>query len=116
MDETPVPITIPDNLEACQALVEQLAQTVQEQSGKIEELNQQKQELELTVQDLMQRAFRRRSERYIADPDQLKLDFGDSEDAADAAEGLAQAVEEAGVAVKEHKRRPRQRKSRNEKL
>lgn len=59
---------------------------------------------------------RSHSERYIADPDQLKLDFGDSEDAADAAEGLAQAVEEAGVAVKEHKRRPRQRKSRNEKL
>jgi transposase len=38
----------------------------------------------------------------------LKLDLGDDDNAADAAEGLAQAVEEAGIPVKGHVRRPRQ--------
>ena len=54
----------------------------------------------------MQRAYRNRSERYREDPAQLKLDFGNTPEAADAAEGLAAAVEEAEeIIVKEHKRR-----------
>jgi len=36
---------------------------------------------------------------------QLKLDFGNTPEAADAAAGLAEAVEEAKVVVAEHKRR-----------
>ena len=51
--------------------------------------------LELAVAALMQRAFRNRSERYLHNPNQLRLDFKDSDDAADAAEGLAQAVQES---------------------
>jgi transposase len=100
-------ITFPDDLEACHALLEQLA-------GTIGELSREKDEWKLAYTALLQRAFRRRSERYINDPNQLKLDFGDSDDVSDAAEGLGQAVEEAGVTVKEHKRQPR--KPRNEKL
>ena len=53
------------------------------------------------------------SERYLADPNQLKLDFGASDDVSDAADGLGQAVEEVEQAVKAHTRR---RKRRNEKL
>ena len=54
---------------------------------------------------LLQRAFRHRSERYLDDPNQLKLDFGNTPEAADAAEGLAEAVEEAEQIIAEHKRR-----------
>ena len=113
-------ITIPNDLEACQALIEQLAGTIDEQAGTIDEqagtideLNREKQELKLAYAKLLQRAFRRRSERYLDDPNQLKLDFNDSDDASDAAEGLGLAVEEAAQTVKEHTRR---RKPRNEKL
>lgn len=49
-------------------------------------------------------------ETFVADPDQLRLDFGDTPDAADAADGLADAVEEAGL-VAAHKRRPSQKNS-----
>jgi transposase len=99
-------ITIPDDLEACQALLEQLA-------GTIGELNRENDELKLAYKELLQQAFRRRSERYINDPNQMNLDFGPSDDVADAVEGLsqaveeAQAIEEAGVVVKEHVRRSR---------
>ena len=41
---------------------------------------------------------------------QLKLDLGDDDHAADAAEGLAQAVEESGIEVKSHVRRSRKRR------
>ncbi len=105
---------MPDDLEASHALIEQLAGTIGEQLNRIENLNREKEELGLAYKELLQRAFRRRSERYLDDPNQMKLDFGDSDDAADAAEGLSQAVEEAGVTVKEHKRQPR--KPRNDKL
>ncbi len=98
---------MPDDLTSCHSLIEQLA-------GTIDEINREKEELGLAYKELLQRAFRRRSERYLDDPNQLKLDFGDSADAADAAEGLSQAVEEAGVTVKAHKRLPR--KPRNDKL
>ncbi len=100
-------ITIPDDLKACQALIEQLA-------GTIDELNREKVDLKLAYAALLQQAFRRRSERYLDDPNQLKLDFGDSDDVADAAEGLALAVEEAEQTVKSHT--PRKRTPRNDKL
>jgi transposase len=65
----------------------------------------------------MQRAFRHRSERYLEDPNQLKLDFGDTPEAADAAAGLAEAVEEAELVVAEHTRRRRvPKKPRSEQL
>ena len=100
-------ITIPDDLEACQALLEQLAGTIGDQVKMIGELNRENEELKLAYKELLQQAFRRRSERYIDDPNQIKLDFGASDDVADAAEGLKQAIEEAGAVVKEHVRRPR---------
>ena len=108
-------ITFPDDLNSCQALIEQLAGTVEEQAGKIEKLDREKQDIQLAYKELLQRAFRRRSERYLTDPSQLILDFGDSDDVSDAATGLSQAVEEAERTIKEHTRRV-PRKTRNEKL
>jgi len=96
--------------------IEQLTCTVQSQMGTIDELRREKQEIELALAELMQRAFRHRSERYLNDPNQLRLDFQDTDDAADAAEGLAQAVEEAGLMVKAHVRRRHRPKPRTEAL
>ena len=110
---------IPDDLAACQALIARLlakngsqAYSIESHEatiGELERRNQtlerEKQELQLAYNELLQRAFRNRSERYIADPNQLKLDFQNSPAAADAAAGLAEAVEEAGIVIPEHKRR-----------
>ena len=100
-------ITIPANLTACQALIEQLACTVDSLTSANETLRQEKQDIELAFNLWMRRIFAKRSERYLNDPNQLKLDLGEDDAAADAAEGLAQAVEEAGLPVKAHVRRVR---------
>jgi transposase len=109
-------ITFPNDITGSHALIEQLACTVDSQSNTIEELRREKQALELAFAELMQRAFRNRSERYLNDPNQLRLDFKNTDDAADAAEGLAHAVEEAGHPVKAHVRCRHKRKPRNEAL
>ena len=73
----------------------------------IRQLEEKNRQLEKDYAQLYRERFGRKSERYIADPDQLRIDFGDTDDAADAADGLAEAVEEAGLKVKEHTRRKR---------
>jgi len=107
MSDTP---RIPDDLPACQAIIVEQAET-------ITKLHETVQEQELTINELLQRAYRNRSERYREDPNQLMFDFGDTPDVADAAAGLAEAVAEAELTVAEHKRRRRKpRKPRNEAL
>ena len=107
---------LPDDLTECQALIRQQARQLDAQSHTIdahehtieshaltiadlqrrkEELEREKQELQLAFAELLQRAFQRRSERYVQDPNQLKLDFPGFDAAADAAAGLAEAVEES---------------------
>jgi transposase len=56
---------------------------------------------------LWKERFEARSERYIADPDQLRLDFGDTPESADAAAGLHTAVEEADLIPAHKRRKPR---------
>ena len=108
MDATPEMI-IPDDLAGCRALIEQLASTVTS-------LRRENQELEAAYAELVQRAFRHRSERYLNDPNQLLLDLGGTADAADAVEGLTQAVQEAGLPVKAHVRRRHACRPRSEAL
>jgi transposase len=90
--------------------------TIEQLGCTVDELHREKEDLQLALAELIQRAFRRRSERYINDPNQLRLDFKGTDDAADAAEGLAQAVEESGQPVKAHVRRRHVRKPRSEAL
>lgn len=107
MTDTP---RIPDNLSACQAIIVEQART-------ITELHEKVQEQELEINELLQRAYRNRSERYREDPNQLMFDFGDTPGVADAAAGLAEAVEEAKMTAAEHQHRRRKpRKARNEAL
>jgi transposase len=58
---------------------------------------------------LWRERFEARSERYIADPDQLRIDFGDTDQSADAADGLAEAVEEADLIPAHLRRKPRKK-------
>lgn len=126
---------LPTDVAACQALIRQLSQQLDAQTHTIEShaltieelqrqkqsLEQEKQELQLAFAELLQRAFQRRSERYLEDPNQLKLDFRNSDDAADAAAGLAQAIDESQAeivveqTIPEHTRRV-QLQPRNERL
>jgi len=59
--------------------------------------------------ELIQQRFRNRSERYLDDPNQLRLDFGDTDEAADAAEGLADAIEDQYQEVPAHRRKKRRK-------
>ena len=54
--------------------------------------------------------FAAKSERYLDDPDQLRLDFGDTDEAADAAAGLAEAIEDANNIPTRKRRKPRRQR------
>ena len=118
--------TLPHELDACHRLIEQLTSEreqlsadlesrdafVQEQSHTVvelaearEKLAQENDELKLTLRKLMDRLYGRRSEQFLADPDQLPLEFGD--DAESTAEALAEAVWEAQQTLEEVESRRR---------
>jgi transposase len=113
---TSSPIPLPNDLNACQALIEQLAMTIEELSGQVQRLNEENQKLGLENAELLRLAFLKHRERYLADPKQLKLDFPDMPGIDDVVEGLAAAVEEQEQTIPEHQRRRPQRKPRNEQL
>lgn len=80
----------------------------------IERLEREMQDWKLAYEKLWRERFAARSERYLANPQQLVLDFGESEDAVDAADGLAAAMEEADLIPAHLRRKPR--KQRDESL
>jgi chromosome segregation ATPase len=100
------------------------ALTITSLSDRLEKLQQENAEQKVTIDELLRRAFAKRSERYLENPDQLRLDFRGTaaeEAAADAAESLAEALAQADAAsdivVPEHTRRKhRERKPRSEQL
>lgn len=93
----------------------QLDIELQTKDEKIARLEQERDEYRLAFDKLMQERFRNRSERYIDNPDQLRLDLGDTDEAADAAAGLADAIEDRQQTIPEHQRR-KPRKKRDERL
>ena len=66
-------------------LIEQQAQRLEEQKAEIAKLQAER-------DAALQFAFRKKIERYLADPKQFVLDFGDTPDVVDAAEGIADAA------------------------
>lgn len=97
-----------------QELVGEQAKEVLRRDDVIKQLEAKIEELKKDYLKLWQERFAAKSERYIGDADQLRIDFGDTDEAADAAEGLSEAVEEADL-IPEHKRR-KPRKQRDESL
>ena len=86
-------LSVPDDLAACQQLLRELfdanrrlqqiydellatCTNIQDSQLKLE---QEREELEQTIKALMHRLYGRRSERLIASPDQLSLDFGEDD-------------------------------------
>ena len=106
------------SLDSREAFVQEQSRTVIDLEASHQQLCQENVELKLTVKKLMEQLYGRRRERFVADPQQILLDFGD--DAAAAAEALAEAVLEAErtieeVAVKRRATR-RKRPARSEKF
>ena len=88
-------------------LLEQQAQRLEEQKIEIAKLEKER-------DAAMQLAFRKKIERYLPDPKQFILDFGDSPEVVDAAEGIADAALETDEGYE--RRKQAQQKSRNEQL
>ena len=87
---------------------------IQTKDLEIAELKEKNEAWKHSYNELLQRTFAKRSERYTENPDQLRIDFGDTPEAADAAAGLADAVDEVEQEIPAHTRR--RRKKRNESL
>lgn len=121
-----VALHIPDTVAGCQTLIAELAKTFSEQIAerdqKITSLTQRVEAQQLEIAELLRRAFRKHSERYLQDPGQLKLDFGSTPEAVDAAEGLAEAIAQAADAASAievagyRRNKQRREKPRNEQL
>ena len=104
----------PRDIEACHRLLRAKDTLVEQQNRQLEEQKAEIAKVKAERDLAFQLAFRKKVERYLADPQQFVLDFGDSPDVVDAAEGIADAVEEQQVAG--HTRRKKARKPRNEQL
>ena len=101
-------LTVKDHaLAAKDYLLEQQAERLEEQKTEIAKLQAER-------DAALQLAFRKKIERYLADPKQFVLDFGDTPDIVDAAEGIADAALET---IRSYERRKQAKaKSRNEQL
>ena len=60
------------------SVLEQQVVLLAEQSGMIRKQEVKLEAQQLRINQLLQQAFGRRSERYLESPQQLKMDFGDS--------------------------------------
>ena len=104
----PPATAFPDDLAACHAMLAEMGvaltkkdATLANKDSVIEQLEhrveEQKRELAKVSAErdaAFQLAFRKRQERYLDDPNQFLLDFGDNEDTASFAEGIADAADE----------------------
>ena len=81
MDEV---LVIPDDLESCQRLLRELlsvqvelTETCESLRDRQEKLEQENEELQLTIKDLLRQLYGRRSERFVEGRGQQHFDFGD---------------------------------------
>jgi transposase len=113
-NETPAAAAsvLPSNVEACHALISQLASSVSELHDRDVKLSQEIEELKLTIMKLLQG---HRRERHTEDPNQMKLDLGHDPESQEA---LAEAAAEAEIIIQEYtvQRKLKPKKPRNEQL
>ena len=98
----------------CQTVIAAKDALVAQQNQQLVEQKDKLVEMQLRLNAALQAAFRKKIERYTADPSQLKIDFGNSPEVADAAEGIADAALEAVEGYNRRKQKPV--KARNEQL
>jgi transposase len=123
-------LLIPDDLEACQQLLRELAQAYAQLRRVHEELlgtctsmqdaqqalQQERDELQLTIQRLLQQLYGRRSERWQDTPGQQYLDFGEEAEAESDPSILSAARDEEFIAEYLVRRRQRPQRPRSEQL
>jgi transposase len=123
-------LLIPDDLEACQQLLRELAQAYAQLRRVHEELlgtctsmqdaqqtlQQERDELQLTIQRLLHQLYGRRSERWQDTPGQQHLNFGDEPGSEPDPSILSAARDEEFIAEYLVRRRQRQRQPRSEQL
>ena len=107
-------VVLPNDLAACHAMIAKQQRVIDRQTDLLEDQKIEIAKLEKERDAALQLAFRKKVERYLADPKQFVLDFGDTPDVVDAAEGIADAALET---VEGYERRKQAAtKARNEQL
>jgi hypothetical protein len=81
----PKKVVLPTDLAACHAIIRMQAQQLEEERARAAKAEAER-------DAALQLAFRKKIERYLADPKQFVLDFGDEPEVVDAAEGIADAA------------------------
>ena len=119
-------LAFPNDLAACHAMLREQAlvavaqdraitsqeSVIKRQQDKIEEQRIEIAKLEKERDIALQLAFRKKIERYLPDPKQFVLDFGDTPEVVDAAEGIADAALETIAGYE--RRKQATEKARNE--
>jgi transposase len=100
-------IVLPSDLAACHAIIRDQAKQIEDQKVRVVKAEAER-------DAALQLAFRKKIERYLADPKQFVLDFGDTPDIVDAAEGIADAALETIGGYE--RRKQAEAKPRNEQL
>ena len=90
---------LPNDLAACHAMLSEHARVIAGKDSLIEQQAQRLEEQKAEISKLqaerdaaLQLAFRKKIERYLPDSKQFIIDFGDTPDIVDAAEGIADAA------------------------
>lgn len=91
-------------------LLETQQTELQKKDSIIVQLEEKSAAWEAAYHKVWHERFSARSERYIADPSQLRLDFGDTDEACDAASGLGDALEEADLIPAHLRRKPKKKR------
>jgi transposase len=107
-------LVLPNDLAACHALLAKQQRLIQRQTDLLEDQKIEIAKLEKERDAALQLAFRKKIERYLADPKQFVLDFGDSPEVVDAAEGIADAALETVAGYE--RRKQATEKARSEQL
>ena len=95
----------------CRTVIAERDTALAAKDALVAQQNQQLAEYQLRLAAALQAAFKKRIERYLNDPSQLKIDFGDSPDVADAAEGIADAAYEAIDGYERRRQQPQKPRS-----
>jgi len=85
-------LVLPSDLAACHAMIAKQQRVIDLQTDQLEEQKIEIAKLEKERDAALQLAFRKKIERYLADPKQFVIDFGDSPEVVDAAAGIADAA------------------------
>ena len=107
-------VLLPNDLAACHALIARQQRLIQRQTDLLEDQKIEIAKLAKERDAALQLAFRKKIERYLPDPKQFVLDFGDSPEVVDAAEGIADAALETVAGYE--RRKQATEKARSEQL